>query len=123
MAQAVKLANNFLSATALAATSEAVAFCTSVGVDMATVLEVINASSGRSAASEDKFVNHVLPGTYASGFINSLMAKDVGLYVDAVQQEQTPEAVARTTAEQWQRFAEAEPGVDFTRVFRFVNSG
>ena len=79
MAQAVKLANNFLSATALAATSEAVAFGTSVGLDMATMLEVLNASSGQ-AASSDKFVNHVLTERYSSGFANTLMAKDVGLY-------------------------------------------
>jgi 3-hydroxyisobutyrate dehydrogenase-like beta-hydroxyacid dehydrogenase len=62
MAQALKLANNFLSATALAATSEAVAFATSVGLDMATVLDVLNVSSGRSTASSDKFVNHVATG-------------------------------------------------------------
>ena len=43
LAQALKLANNFLSATALAATSEAVAFGVSVGLDMATMLEVLDA--------------------------------------------------------------------------------
>lgn len=37
---------------------------------------------GRSAVSEDKFVDHVLPGRFASGFSNSLMAKDVRLYMD-----------------------------------------
>ena len=41
LAQAMKLANNFLSATALAATSEAIAFGLSVGLDMATMLEVL----------------------------------------------------------------------------------
>src|SRR5262249_53048721 len=78
LAQAMKLANNFLSATALAATSEAVAFGVAEGLDMATMLEVLNGASGRSAASSDKFPNHVLTGRYASGFTNSLMAKDVG---------------------------------------------
>ena len=38
----MKLANNFLSATALVATSEAVAFGVSEGLDMATMLEVLN---------------------------------------------------------------------------------
>ena len=85
MAQAVKLANNFLSATALAATSEAVAMATSAGVTMATLLEVINASSGQSAASTDKFVNHVLTERYSSGFLNTLMAKDVDLYLQAAR--------------------------------------
>ena len=85
MAQALKLANNFLSATALAATSEAIAFGTSVGLDMATMLEVLNASSGQSSATSDKFVNHVITGRFASGFLNTLMAKDVRLYLDAVR--------------------------------------
>ena len=79
MAQALKLANNFLSATALAATSEAVAFGLSVGLDLTTMLEVLNASSGQSSATTDKFPNHVLTGRYAAGFANSLMAKDLRL--------------------------------------------
>ena len=86
MGQALKLANNFLSATALAATSEAVAFGLSVGLEMATMLDVLNESSGRSAASTDKFPHHVLTGRYAAGFSNSLMSKDVRLYLQAVEE-------------------------------------
>ena len=90
LAQAMKLANNFLSATALIATSEAVAFGVAEGLDMATMLEVLNGSSGRSAATSDKFPNHVLTGRYASGFTNSLMAKDVQLYLRAVADRGAP---------------------------------
>jgi 3-hydroxyisobutyrate dehydrogenase len=118
MAQALKLANNFLSATALAATSEAVAFATSVGLDMATVLEVLNASSGRTTASSDKFVDHVLTGSYSSGFANTLMAKDLDLYLAAVGPR--PGAIGEVTAEIWRRFAADEPGVDFTRIHPFI---
>jgi 3-hydroxyisobutyrate dehydrogenase-like beta-hydroxyacid dehydrogenase len=121
MAQAVKLANNFLSATALAATSEAVAFTTSVGVDMATVLEILNVSSGQSAASRDKFVDQVLPGRYASGFANTLMAKDVRLYLQAVAGQHGPDEIGQVTDAIWRRFADAEPGVDFTRIHPFVS--
>jgi 3-hydroxyisobutyrate dehydrogenase len=120
MAQAVKLANNFLSATALAATSEAVAFATAVGVDMATMLAVVNASSGRSAASEDKFVNHVLPGSYSSGFANTLMAKDIDLYLGAVESLRSPSVLGHLTAEIWRGFADADAGADFTRIYPFT---
>ncbi len=120
MAQALKLANNFLSATALAATSEAVTFGLSAGLDMATMLEVLNASSGQSAATSDKFVNHVLTGRYASGFANSLMAKDLALYLGAVASRGTPSDVGGVVASVWDRFTEAEPGVDFTRIYPFV---
>jgi 3-hydroxyisobutyrate dehydrogenase-like beta-hydroxyacid dehydrogenase len=120
MAQALKLANNFLSATALAATSEAVAFGLSVGLDMDTMLEVLNASSGQSAATTDKFPNHVRTGRYASGFANSLMSKDLTLYLGAVAAQDGPSAMGRATASVWERFATSEPGVDFTRIFPFV---
>jgi 3-hydroxyisobutyrate dehydrogenase-like beta-hydroxyacid dehydrogenase len=120
LAQAVKLANNFLSATALAATSEAVAFAVSVGVEMATVLEVLNSASGQSAASLDKFPKHVLTGRYGSGFSNSLMSKDIQLYLSAVEAEGGPEEFGALTAAVWKRFADEEPGVDFTRIYPFV---
>lgn len=120
MAQALKLANNFLSATALAATSEAIAFGQSVGLDMATMLTVLNESSGRSSATDDKFPNHVLTGRYASGFANALMAKDLRLYLDARQDQGGLGQVGLVTATIWARFAAAEPGVDFTRIYPFV---
>jgi 3-hydroxyisobutyrate dehydrogenase-like beta-hydroxyacid dehydrogenase len=120
MAQALKLANNFLSATALAATSEAVAFGVSMGIDMATMLDVLNASSGQSAATSDKFVNHVLPGIYASGFANTLMAKDLRLYLASVGDQHTPAVLGAVTSAVWERFADADPGADFTRIYPFV---
>ncbi len=120
MAQALKLANNFLSATALAATSEAIAFGTSVGLDMATMLEVLNASSGQSSATSDKFVNHVVTGRFSSGFLNTLMAKDVRLYLDAAVGAGVPAVVAETTVDIWTRFAAEEPAADFTRIYPFT---
>ncbi|WP_416969676.1 NAD(P)-dependent oxidoreductase [Streptomyces sp. 4F14] len=119
-AQALKLANNFLSATALAATSEAVAFARSAGLDMETVLDVLNASSGRSAATADKFPAEVLTGRYASGFSNALMAKDVHLYGREAAGLGTATTLAEVTRAVWEAFAEAEPGADFTRIYPFT---
>jgi 3-hydroxyisobutyrate dehydrogenase-like beta-hydroxyacid dehydrogenase len=120
LAQAMKLANNFLSATALVATSEAIAFGVAEGLDMTVMLEVLNGSSGRSAATEDKFPHHVLTGRYASGFTNSLMAKDVQLYLHAVADQVGPTAVGSVTAAVWDAFAAYEPGADFTRIYPYV---
>ncbi|NEB02788.1 NAD(P)-dependent oxidoreductase [Streptomyces sp. SID13726] len=120
MAQALKLANNFLSATTLAATSEAVAFGLAAGLDLATMLDVLNTSSGRSAATEDKFPRHVLTGRYAAGFTNSLMAKDVRLYLSEVAEQGGPSDLGRTAGAVWESFAAAEPGADFTRIFPFT---
>jgi 3-hydroxyisobutyrate dehydrogenase-like beta-hydroxyacid dehydrogenase len=120
MAQAVKLANNFLSATALAATSEAIAFGRTVGLDMKTMLDVLNASSGQNTATSDKFPNHVLNGRFASGFANVLMSKDLRLYLGAVEAQGAPSVLGPVTAQVWERFSESEPGADFTRIYPFV---
>jgi len=122
MAQAMKLANNFLSATTLAATSEAIAFGLSEGLEMATMLEVLNHASGRSAATSDKFPSEVLTGRYAAGFTNSLMAKDVRLYQHAVEARGGPAHIAPAVIAVWERFAAAEPGADFTRIYPFVET-
>jgi 3-hydroxyisobutyrate dehydrogenase len=120
MAQALKLANNFLSATALAATSEAIAFGLSVGLDMATMIEVIDGASGQSAATSDKFPRHVLTGRYGAGFANSLMAKDLKLYLGAVEAQGVQSVLGPVTESVWDRFASEEPGADFTRIYPFV---
>ena len=54
-AQAMKILNNFLSGTAMAATSEAIAFGVREGLDMQTMLDVLNVSSGQNTATRDKF--------------------------------------------------------------------
>src|SRR5262249_46567999 len=81
MAQTMKLANNFLSATAMAATSEAVAMGVKAGLDAAVMIDVINAGSGRTTASDGKFPQSVLPRTFNYGFATGLMLKDVRLCV------------------------------------------
>jgi 3-hydroxyisobutyrate dehydrogenase-like beta-hydroxyacid dehydrogenase len=87
---------------------------------MAIMLEVLNGSSGRSAATSDKFPNHVLTGRYASGFTNSLMAKDTQLYLQAVADRGTTSTVGAVTAEVWDAFAADAPDSDFTRIYPFV---
>jgi 3-hydroxyisobutyrate dehydrogenase len=120
LGQAMKLANNFLSATALAATSEAIAFGRSVGLNMATMLEVLGASSGRNTAVTDKFPSEVLTGRYAAGFSNALMRKDLELYLRSVSERGTPASLGSVTGSLWEGFAAAEPGADFTRIYPYV---
>jgi 3-hydroxyisobutyrate dehydrogenase len=121
MAQALKLANNFLSAIALAATSEAITFGVSAGLDIETMLEVLNVSSGQSQATSDKFPAQVVTGRFAAGFTNSLMCKDIDLYLRAAGELQSPSLLAGVTAAVWTRFCESEPDADFTRIYPFVS--
>ncbi|MFN2538300.1 MAG: NAD(P)-dependent oxidoreductase [Mycobacteriales bacterium] len=115
-AQALKLVNNFLSAANLATASEALAFGESLGLDLEVMLDVINGSSGQSSVTSEKFPQQVLTGRYAAGFTNTLMTKDLNLFLSAVG-EHAPLAAA--TTELWEAFTAAEPGADFTRVYPF----
>jgi 3-hydroxyisobutyrate dehydrogenase len=74
---AAKALNNLLSATNLAAIAEVLVVGARFGIDPAVLVEVINASTGRSQASEVKFPQQVLTGAYASGFALDLMVKDL----------------------------------------------
>lgn len=70
--------------------------------------------------SPSAFPNHVLTGRYASGFTNSLMAKDMDLYLRAVEDGGSAASIGAVTVSVWERFAAAEPGADFTRIYPFV---
>jgi len=118
--QAMKLLNNYLSATAMAATSEAVAFGLEQGLPMKTVLDVVNVSTGRNTATSDKFVNRVLTGTYDAGFKTRLLAKDVRLFVENAKAAGTPVEIAEVVSGIWQRADTAMPDTDFTRIYPFI---
>ena len=118
--QTVKILNNFLSATAMAATSEAMLFGQSQGLDMKTMLDVVNVSTGQNTASSDKFPKRVLTETYDAGFKSALMAKDVKLYYENTKTANTPGDVGGTISKLWSEYDEANPGSDFTRVFEYI---
>jgi 3-hydroxyisobutyrate dehydrogenase-like beta-hydroxyacid dehydrogenase len=93
--QTMKLANNFLSATAMAATSEAMVMGVKAGLDPRVMLDVINAGTGRNTATEHKFPKIILPGTFDLGFTNALMIKDVKLCLSEASALGVPMEVAQ----------------------------
>ncbi len=119
--QALKLLNNFLSATAMAATSEAMHFGQTQGLDMKTMLDVVNVSSGQNTATSDKFLKRVLPGTFDAGFSTGLMRKDVGLFLQHVHEAKTPHVVGDTVEGIWANFEAAlGPDSDFSQIHQFT---
>ena len=85
LGQTVKLANNLMSAASLAIAAEALAMGVKAGVDPAAMLDVLNASSGRNSATQDKIPKHVLNRKFDFGFANSLSFKDVRLCLDEAE--------------------------------------
>jgi 3-hydroxyisobutyrate dehydrogenase-like beta-hydroxyacid dehydrogenase len=121
LGQLMKLANNFLSATAIVATAEALVLGVKGGLDPATMLAVINASTGRNTATEDKFPRQVLTGSYAAGFTAGLLTKDLGLCTAAAQALGVPMPLATAVYGQWQRaVAELGAETDITRIVALV---
>lgn len=99
MGQTMKLANNLLSAAAVAITSEAMAMGVKAGLDPAVMLDVINAGSGRNTATQDKFPKAVLTGTFDIGFAARLAYKDVRLCVDESEAIGVPMVVGSAVRE------------------------
>lgn len=121
--QAMKILNNFLSATAMVATSEAIAFGEAVGLDVELMVDVLNASSGRNDATATKFPVNIIPGTFDRGFTARLLQKDIDLYRDAQTDAGTADRVSREIVEGFRKFHDADPEADMTRIYPFVRDG
>ena len=100
--QTMKLANNFLSATAMVATSEAVVMGVKSGLDASVMVDVINAGSGMNTASRDKFPRAILPRTFDFGFATGLMVKDVRLYLEEAKALGLSMEVAEAVGRLWE---------------------
>jgi 3-hydroxyisobutyrate dehydrogenase len=119
----MKLANNLLAAAALAVTSEAMVMGVKAGLNPRTMLDVINAGSGRNSASQDKFPKSVLPGTFDFGFATGLSYKDVRLCIDEAESMGVPMVVGAAVREML-AVTNAVHGADsdFTSICRVVES-
>lgn len=118
---AMKALNNYLSAMTLAATSEAVIAGQKFGIDPAVIVDVINASTGRSNSSEHKFPTFVLPRNFNSGFFLGLMAKDLRFARELASSMHTSHTLLDAVSGLYDR-AEAELGfkADNIDIHRFL---
>jgi len=107
----MKLCNKVLSATAMAATAEAMVMGVKAGLDPRIMLDVINAGTGRNTATEDKFARAVLPGSFNLGFTAGLMTKDVKLFLAEGTALGVPTHIIEAVARQFELTC-AELGAD-----------
>jgi 3-hydroxyisobutyrate dehydrogenase len=121
--QAVKILNNFLSATALAATSEAVDFGIRQGIEMKTILDIVNASTGRNSATEDKFPQRILPGRRDAGFTAKLQLKDIRLYLENARAAGVADEIAGAVVAVWDRLEHDRPGADIIEMYPYTQNG
>ena len=125
--EVAKLCNNLIAGVAMVAVSEAFRIAEGFGVDPKILTQVISKSSGSTWVMEH---GHPVPGIvekaassrdYAPGFMTDLMAKDLGLAVNAARELRIPVAVA-PAAQQLLRLASSHGfgRKDFSSVYRFL---
>jgi 3-hydroxyisobutyrate dehydrogenase len=118
---AMKALNNYLSAANLAVAAEAIIAGERFGLDPATMVSILNASTGRNSATEQKFPAYVLPRNFASGFAIGLMAKDLRLALEVARATGAPSTLLESCAQLWSD-AERQLGfrADNTAVVRYL---
>jgi 3-hydroxyisobutyrate dehydrogenase-like beta-hydroxyacid dehydrogenase len=119
--QRMKLVNNALCITQYVITSEALAYGENGGLDLQTMLEVINESSGMNFSTSMIFPKYVVTERYSdSGSEAHVPSKDIGLFVDGAQQEGTPHAAVAAAYEIFKAFADEDPRRDQMWIYPYV---
>jgi 3-hydroxyisobutyrate dehydrogenase len=98
---AIKALNNYVSAAGLLAACEAVRAGTRFGLDPATIVDIINASTGVNNSTLVKMKPFVLSGSYADGFGLALMAKDLRTALEVADATGMQTALADTVVRVW----------------------
>ena len=125
--EVAKLCNNLIAGVATVAVSEAFRLAEGFGVDPKVLTQVILKSSGYTWAMEH---NHPVPGIvekaasnrdYAPGFMTDLMAKDLGLAVNAARELRQPVFVAPAALALYRLASSHGLGrKDFSSVYTFL---
>ena len=116
---ATKALNNYLSACAMLAATEAALVARRFGLDPRLVIEAVNHSTGRSSSTEEKFPRFVFAGDLNAGFALDLMLKDVATAVELAQETETPAPLAAATRELLtEAHASLPAGSDYMQIVR-----
>jgi 3-hydroxyisobutyrate dehydrogenase len=120
-AQIMKVINNTLCAAANVSAFEGLVLGAKLGLDPQMMLEVINASSGRSFATEIKIPQCILDRTFPMRFTTTLLAKDVRLCIDEGERLGMPMPVSTQVHKFLQQGVEAGLGeADYAQLITLV---
>ena len=112
---ALKSVNNAMLAVHLWSLAEGLATLVKAGVDPKVALEVINASSGRSNASQNLFPERVLSRAFPRTFRLALLDKDVAIAAGVARDHRVASPILQLAAELF-RAAHAELGEEADHV-------
>lgn len=98
---AMKALNNLVAASGYATVSEALLIGKRFGLEQTIMVDVLNASTGRSFITEAVMREQVIEGRHASGFSLGLLAKDVKIAADLGAAVRLDAPVTRLVSERW----------------------
>jgi 3-hydroxyisobutyrate dehydrogenase-like beta-hydroxyacid dehydrogenase len=110
-AQTLKLLNNLLSATGMAASCEAMILGVKAGLDPERMLEVINAGEASSSATRNKFPKSILPRRFDFGARMAITAKDISLTVGEAEDLGVPMWIGQAVRQIW-KYAVSQGGAE-----------
>lgn len=121
-AKTVKLVNNLMSLSNIAAAAEAFVLGVKCGMEPQRLYEILSTSGGRSAHFNYDFPK-VLQGDYRPGFKTSLALKDIRLILDLAAEEDYGPMVAPVVATLYERAVDSGYGEEhFTSLVKLYES-
>jgi len=121
LGQVTKLANNMISAAGMAAAFEASAMAVKAGVDARTLIDTVNASTGRNSATMDKFPAAVLTRSFDYGGKLSTMYKDVLLCLEEARELNVPMWVGSNVVQLWfHAMTQGRGNEDYTALIKMI---
>lgn len=120
---AMKTLNNFVAATGLLATLDALVIGYRAGIDPGTMIDVLNVSTGRNFNTAHSLPEDSLSRRYATGFQLALLVKDLGIAADLAEGVGFPSEAALLVRRQLaDALAVMEPDVDHSQALRHWES-
>lgn len=120
---AMKALNNYVSAAGLVAACEALLIGRRFGLAPDTIIDVLNASTGKNNSTDVKMKQFVISESFASGFSLALMAKDLRIAADLSKIVGVDPSNAETIAKLWESAKESlDKGADHTAIYRFIEA-
>jgi 3-hydroxyisobutyrate dehydrogenase len=118
---AMKLIHNMICHTIFLATSEGCRLAERLGIPLKTAVAVINAGNACSFVSEQRFPNHIIPGTFDGRSRTANLAKDLAMAADLARAAGEPGAYATLAARLLARAMQEGLGEqDFTRLYQHL---
>lgn len=115
---ATKSLNNYLASVNFAAAAEAIIVGKRFGLESDTLLDVINASTGRNFCTEHTLKSEVLGNTFNAGFSLGLLLKDIKIANSLSGQLNLKTPFISLSEKAWSEACEeAGEAADFTRAF------